>query len=160
MVEHEQAAWDLRRECAGSRVPSDALFCSGSKCHCRCAASLRSTFRLARCATLWNLTEEIEDAFDSNWESWLDEAAGWKPFFEVIARIRSSDLVTTLEQLDLVTREEVDALNQLKCLADGHAVQIPDLFDGQRGVVSLLALGFGLGRVGEPVIPYARRLDA
>lgn len=122
----------------------------------RCA----QLFDSARCATLWNLTEEIEDAFDSNWESWLDEAAGWKPFFEVIARIRSSDLVTTLEQLDLVTREEVDALNQLKCLADGHAVQIPDLFDGQRGVVSLLALGFGLGRVGEPVIPYARRLDA
>ena len=73
------------------------------------------------CATLWNLTEEIEDAFDSNWESWLDEAARWKPFFEAIARIRSSDLVTTLEQLDLVTREEVDALNQLKCLFDGHA---------------------------------------
>jgi hypothetical protein len=122
----------------------------------RCA----QLFDLPGCATLWNLTEVIEDAFDSNWESWLDEAARWKPFFEAIARIQSSDLVTTLEQLDLVTREEVDALNQLKCLADGHAVQIPGLFDGQRGVVSLLALGFGIGAVGKPVIPYARRSDA
>src|SRR5258708_15911442 len=48
VVEHEQAAWDFRRECAGSRVPPDASFCSGSKCHCRRAASLRSTLRSAR----------------------------------------------------------------------------------------------------------------
>jgi hypothetical protein len=45
--------------------------------------------------------------------------------------IRSPDLVTTLGQLELVSRDEVDALNQLKSLPDGHAVQIPGLFDGR-----------------------------
>jgi len=112
------------------------------------------------CATLWNLTEEVEDAFDSNWESWLDEAARWRPFFEAVAGVQSPDLVTTLEQLDLVTRSEIGALNQLKPPPGGHAVEIPGLFDGQRGVVAMLALGFSIGKVSEPVIPYARRSGA
>ncbi len=112
------------------------------------------------CATLWNLTEEVEEAFDSNWESWLDQAARWRPFFEAVAGVQSSDLVATLEQLDLVTRGEIGALNQLKRPPDGHAVEIPDLFDGQRGVVAMLALGFSFGKVSEPVIPYARRSGA
>jgi len=111
-------------------------------------------------ATLWNLTEEIEDAFDSNWESWLDDASQWRPFFEAIVGIRSWDLVATLEQLDLVTQDEIKTLNQLKRPDDGYAVQIPGLFDGHRRVVSLLALGFGMGSISEPVIPYARRSDA
>ncbi len=112
------------------------------------------------CATLWNLTEEVEDAFDSNWESWLEEAARWRPFFEAVAGVQSSDLVATLEQLDLVTRGEIGALNKLKRPPDGRAVEIPDPFDGQRVVVAMLALGFSIGNVSEPVIPYARRSGA
>lgn len=111
-------------------------------------------------ATLWNLTEEIEDAFDSNWESWLDDASRWRPFFETIAAVRSWDLVATLEHLGLVTQDEINTLHHLKRPDHGYAVQIPGLFDGHRGVVSLLALGFSMGSISEPVIPYARRSDA
>lgn len=80
--------------------------------------------------------------------------------FENIARVRSPHLVSTLQQLDLVTRDEINALNQLKPPTEGYALEIPARFDGQRRVVSLLALAFAKGKVNEPVIPYVRKSNA
>jgi hypothetical protein len=157
VVEHKQAAWDFRRECAGSRVSPNAFFCQARRVSAVAQHRCAQLFNPPGYATLWNLTEEIEDAFDSNWESWLDEASRWRPFFEAIAGVRSWDLVATLEQLDLVTQDEINTLDHLKRPDHGYAVQVPELFDGHRGVVSLLALGFSMGSLSAPVIPYARR---
>src|SRR5262245_1305895 len=35
--------------------------------------------------TLWHLTDPIEDAFETCWEGWLDEADKWGAFFEQVA---------------------------------------------------------------------------
>src|SRR4051794_8415711 len=37
-------------------------------------------FNPPACATLWRLTDEIEEAFDARWETWLDNASEWRPF--------------------------------------------------------------------------------
>lgn len=112
------------------------------------------------CVTLWNLTDAIEEEFEAQWESWLDQASQWRPFFEMVARISSCDLVSTLRQLDLVTASEVDDLRELKRPPGSHAVQIPSMFAGESRTVALLALGFGKGALNDPVVPYARRADA
>jgi hypothetical protein len=122
----------------------------------RCA----QIFDSPSCVTLWGLTDAIEEEFDTQWEIWLDEASKWRPFFETVARVASVDLVSTLQQLDLVTVSEVSSLSELKGPAEVRAIQIPGLFGGERRVVALLALGFARGTLGEFAVPYTGRVDA
>ena len=35
--------------------------------------------------TLWWLGEDVEEAFDLQWEEWLDQAEAWAPFFDQIS---------------------------------------------------------------------------
>src|SRR5260370_36254508 len=80
-------------------------------------AQARSVFMVAaaRCAqifdppgsvTLWRLTDAIEERLDLLWESWLDDAATWRPFFERVAGLQSTDVPLSLGELGLVTAEE------------------------------------------------------
>ena len=123
----------------------------------------------ARCAqifdppgsvTLWRLTDPIEERLETVWEEWLDDAKGWRPFFERIAAIKATDLAACLTDLDLVTTDEVVATRSLKKSTDGRSMQMPGLFDGSRKSVVMLALSFGYGSQGNLVVPYARRADA
>lgn len=130
-------------------------------------AQARSVFAVARhrcaqvfappgCVTLWDLPEELEDAFDSKWEGWLDGVASWKPFFDSVAAISSPDLASTLQKFDLVTAGDVAALATINPAADSRAVLVPGLFSGDRQVTAQLALGFSKGAQGLLVVPYAR----
>jgi hypothetical protein len=123
----------------------------------------------ARCAqifdppgsvTLWNLTDTIEERLQTLWEGWLDDAKGWRPFFERVASIKALDLSACLTELDLVTADDLAATRNLKKSSDGRSVQMPKLFDGSRKSVVMLALSFGHGSPGNLVVPYARRADA
>jgi hypothetical protein len=134
-------------------------------------AQARSVFAVAaaRCTqifdppgsvTLWRLTDPIEERLETVWEGWLDDAKSWRPFFERVATIRATDLSACLTDLDLVTADEVAATRSLKKSSDGRSMQMPDLFDGSRKSVAMLALAFGNGSPGNLMVPYARRADA
>lgn len=118
----------------------------------RCA----QVFNPPNCATLWHLTDGIEDEFDASWESWIDHAKDWAPFFEAVAEIKVFDVPSQLEQLKLVTSAEIADANVLKRSAEGKAVQSPRVFAPDHQSVALLALGFSKGAKAELCVPYAR----
>src|SRR5262245_7619453 len=61
------------------------------------------------CVTLWRLPESIEEAFDAQWEYWLDQASDWDKFFESLERLEKRDLVEALAARDLVGDGDVAA---------------------------------------------------
>lgn len=133
-------------------------------------AQARSVFAVAahRCAevfdppasvTLWRLPAEVEEAFDAQWEHWLDHAADWTAFFEQIAGLDGTDPVGPLTQLGLVGDADLARYENLRAAAEGRAVPLPAPYAGTDGDIALLALGFGRGRQGALAVPYARTAD-
>jgi hypothetical protein len=129
-------------------------------------AQARSVFAVAahRCdevfnppgsVTLWRLPGNIEERFDARWEQWLDVAGDWAPFFDRVAEIREPDLDVALRTLELVGDADLDRADALKTSAEGRAVAIGSPYAGVDADVTLLALGFSRGRVGELAVPYA-----
>ena len=111
--------------------------------------------------TLWRLTDALEERLDVLWEGWLDDASSWRPFFERVAGVRSTDVPVSLKEFGLVTDEEIAAGRSLKKSADGRSMQMRELFDEQPAdPVAMLALSFAAGSPGNLVVPYARRADA
>jgi hypothetical protein len=111
------------------------------------------------CVNLWRLTETVEDRIDAVWESWLDDAESWRPFFERVASIRSLDLVKALQDFELVTEYDIRARNEMKKSLDERSIQVPGTFEGDRQKTALLALYHSAGSEGNLVVPYARRAD-
>jgi hypothetical protein len=121
------------------------------------AARCAQIFDLPGSVTLWRLTDTIEERLDVLWESWLDDAGSWRPFFESVAGLKSTDVQLSLQEFGLVTDEEVSARRSIKKSADGRSIQLPKMFDGGRQAVAMLALSFAAGSPGNLVVPYARR---
>jgi hypothetical protein len=130
-------------------------------------AQARSVFAVAsyRCAevftppstwTLWRLPREIEESFDARWEHWLDAAADWISVFEAVAKLEGRDLAVDLESSGLVGRDDIAAIGRLQTSAEGRAVPLPAPFAGADSDITMLALGFSLGRPGGLAVPYAR----
>lgn len=120
-------------------------------------ASHRSSqlFNPPNCATLWHLADAIEDEFDARWESWLDDAATWRPFFEQVGSVGAVSVHSVLTDLGLVSDEEVrDAETLLRRSPSNNAVPVPNVFSRTRQSVSLLALGHGLSSPGDLRVPY------
>ena len=124
------------------------------------AARCAQIFDLPGSVTLWRLTDTIEERLDVLWESWLDDAGSWRPFFERVAGLKSTDVQLSLQEFGLVTDEEVSARRSIKKSADGRSIQLPEMFDGGRQAVAMLALSFAAGSPGNLVVPYARRAGA
>lgn len=133
-------------------------------------ARARSVFAVAaqRCAevfdppgsvTLWRLPAALEGAFDARWEHWLDAANDWSAFFARVEALEGSDLVPALQALELVDDADLEVLAGLKTSAEGRAVPITQPFKATDADVTLLALGFGRGRIGAVAVPYARAED-
>lgn len=115
------------------------------------AARCAEVFSLPGAMTLWWLGEDIEEAFDRQWEEWLDQADAWAPFFDQITGITSPEPFACLTDLDLVRSAEIEAAKHLQVDPSGHSVKI----DGGANVAGLLALGFAKGSEGKLVVPYA-----
>lgn len=133
-------------------------------------AQARSVFAVAahRCAevfeppgsvTLWRLPEVVEEEFDARWETWLDSAPDWAPFFQRLEVLQGTDLVALLRAFELVTDRDLEGYGRLRRSAEGRAVPLPGLFSSTDGDVALLALGFARGEPGSLSVPYARRAD-
>ena len=109
-----------------------------------------------RSVTLWSLPAALEEEFDARWETWLDAAPSWEPFFKRIEAPPQGDLLGALRGLDSVAPETIAAVARLRKSAEARAVQLPSPFDGSARHVELLAAAFSLGEPGYPVVPYAR----
>lgn len=116
-------------------------------------------FEPPNCVTLWRLPEAVEEEFDARWEHWLDNAGDWAPFFNSLASLECSDLVSALQSFDLVNDHDKEAYGRLRRASQGKAVPLPGVFSGTDDDVALLALGFARGEPGALAVPYARRDD-
>lgn len=123
------------------------------------AARCAQIFDLPGAVTLWRLTDTIEERLDVVWEGGLDDARSWRPFFERVAGLKSTDVALALREFELVTDEEVGAKFGTKKSPDGRSIELSAGFDGGRKTVAMLALAFGAGSPGNLVVPYARRAD-
>jgi hypothetical protein len=134
-------------------------------------AQARSVFAVAahRCSevsnppdsvTLWHLPDTVQEAFDTRWEHWLDRAPDWRPFFEELASLSSSDLILALRHFELVSDRDLAAYGHLRRSAAGRTVPLPHAFSGSEDDVALLALGFARGEVGGLAVPFAPRADS
>jgi len=108
------------------------------------------------CMTLWNLPAEVEDQFDAQWQNWLNQANVWAPFFQKLESLNGENLLNILQELELVTSAQVEAVGKLRRSAEGRAVQIPGVCEPNDHILTMLAASFSLGAQGQPVIPYAR----
>lgn len=120
----------------------------------------REVFDPPRSVTLWRLTEDIEEEFDTKWEHWLDHAAEWAPFFEKAAALGDAGLDSVLQSFDLVSSQDLDAFARSRRSPDAPALQLPAAFAGTNDDVGFLALGFARGEPGALVVPYARTAEA
>lgn len=112
-------------------------------------------FNPPACITLWKLPTEVEDAFETRWQEWLDEPEAWSPFFERINAAPTGDLIAYLADLGL-TDTNRDRFDTLRRSSDGRGVPLPGFATLDDTTLTLLAAGFGRGGPQELVVPYAR----
>jgi hypothetical protein len=122
----------------------------------RCA----EVFQPPKCVTLWQLPPEIEEAFDAQWEKWLEERDAWTPFFREVEGITpSTDLAQFMVAHGLADQAQAAAAARLKRSAEGRAVQLSGIFSGEGEAVTMLALAFAKGEPGALAVPFARLGD-
>jgi hypothetical protein len=116
----------------------------------RCA----ELFNLPGSRSLWWLGEEVEEAFDLQWEVWLDEAEDWRPFFTQLAQTSAADPQIALSDLGLINEAQLAELAQLTPDASGHSVDVGATFDIGAATPASLAGAFSKGAPGKLVVPY------
>ena len=109
------------------------------------------------CVTLWRLPESVEEEFEARWEHWLDHAAGWATFFQMLESLQGADLVAALRAFEVISDGDAQGLARLRRSAEGRAVPLPGVFSSTDAEVTLLAIGFARAEVGALAVPYARR---
>jgi hypothetical protein len=108
------------------------------------------------CVTLWNLPAELEDQFESQWHSWLDQGDAWTPYFEKLEGVKPGDLRGLMHDLGLLSPEESQSAAKLRLAAEGKAVPIPGFHKPTDDVLVLLAAGFSCASPGKLAVPYAK----
>ena len=103
--------------------------------------------------TIWSMSAEIEDHFDSRWGRWLEDISAWLEFFKKL-ETPSADLLSALRQMQLISPEQEEVLGSLRRSAEGRAVLVArkDVLDDE--LITVLAAAFSLGEQGKPAIPY------
>jgi hypothetical protein len=109
--------------------------------------------------TLWQLPQRLEDQFQSRWEYWIDHIAEWLGLFRSLENAPGPDLLAALRSSDAIAPSDMETLVRLPGRVEGHILPLPQPFTGTDKDLALLALGFAHGRVGELVVPFARRGD-
>ncbi len=116
----------------------------------------RELFDPPGCMTLWSLPAEIEEQFQEHWQTWLDELEKWTPLFQQLEEQVGEELLGKMRELDLISQNQIDAISNLSKSAEGRSISIPGTFSPNDEIITLLAAGFSLGKLGDPVIPYAK----
>lgn len=107
------------------------------------------------CVTLWRLPTEVEDAFETSWQQWMDEPGRWAPYFDRISAAPTGELLAYLAELGLIDPRR-DRLGGLRRSAEGRGAPLSAITELDDGALTLLAAGFGLGGPRDLVVPYAR----
>jgi hypothetical protein len=97
--------------------------------------------------TLWNLPADLEDAFDAQWEQWIDKRDEWEPFFGSVAVLKaSSEVAAVLREWNLITAADEEAVYNFctelltnQQVSDQTFQAAKDKF-GERGVVDLIGV--------------------
>ena len=108
------------------------------------------------CMTLWSLPAALEEQFRECWQRWLDETDKWPPIFEQVEAQSGDDLLKSLGELDLISRDQLGVVAKLRRSAENRAVPISGTFSPSDEIITLLAAGFSRGEPGNLAIPYAR----
>jgi hypothetical protein len=103
--------------------------------------------------TLWALPADVEDAFDTHWAHWIEQAHDWTGFFRDLHGC-SSELVTELGRFDLVTEGQVEQASRLRRTAEQRGVQLPGDFAGSDDDITMLALAFSRGGRQKLAVPF------
>lgn len=103
--------------------------------------------------TLWGLPANVEDAFDTQWAQWIEEASEWTEFFGDLHGC-STDLVTELCRFDLVAEDQVERASRLRRTAEQRGVQLPGDFAGSDDEITMLALAFSRGERQKLAVPF------
>jgi hypothetical protein len=119
-------------------------------------ARSKEVFDPPQCMTLWSLPAAFEDQFDARWHHWLRERDAWRPFFEKLQSLPSSDLLESLRSFELVKPAQMERIRKLKRSAEGRAVPLSGTFSPNDDILTRLAAALAKGEVGKPAIPYAR----
>jgi hypothetical protein len=119
----------------------------------RCA----EVFQPPKCVTLWLLPPDVEEAFDAQWEKWLEDGDSWNAFFRDVEGISAStDLPQFMAAHGLADPSQIAAAARLKRSAEGRGVLLPGSFSRNTDSVTMLALAFARGEPGALAVPYAR----
>ena len=116
----------------------------------------RELFHPPGCMTLWELPAEIEEQFQEQWQTWLNEKDTWTPVFDAIQGHTGEDLLTALGQLELISSAQIEQVRKLKRSAESRAVPIAGTYEPNDEILTLLAGGFARGEPGALAVPYAR----
>ncbi len=122
------------------------------------AARTRSEERFANvpgCFTLWNLPATLEEEFDAQWPSWLDDSDSWSHFFNDLHEL-GDDLLGAMRVRELIEPRHEDLVSGMRRSAEGRSVPLSGVLNADTETVTLLAAAFSRGEVGKPAIPYAR----
>jgi len=123
-------------------------------------ARSQELFNPPGCMTLWSLPAELEDQFEEHWQTWLDDEEKWVPLFEQLARVRNPDLLALLQQLELLSDQQLEAVGKLRRSAENRAVPIAGVHTATDDLITILAAGFSRGEQTALAIPYARLAEA
>ena len=114
----------------------------------------REVFDPPEGATLWKLPAEIEDEFESCWQTWLEAFDSWKSFFAQLESTPGNDLIGTLTSFGLLSDGDIAEVRKLRRAADNRAVPIPGHWRPANDCVALLAAGFFRGEPAQLAVPY------
>lgn len=120
------------------------------------AERCREVFDPPQSVTLWNLTAEIEDRFDSEWLRWIGKSSDWSEFFAELSTVESDDLFAESKRLGIADDSLIHEARQLRRAAENRAVPIPNQVVLNTRAITLLGLGFLRGEPGSPAIPYLK----
>ena len=106
--------------------------------------------------TLWNLPAELEDQFDTEWQTWLDQVEDWEPYFDRLAALNGQDLIDSLQNFELITSDQIEEVRKLRRSAEGKAVLVSGGCRPNAETLTLLAGAFSRGESGSLAVPYAK----
>jgi hypothetical protein len=106
--------------------------------------------------TLWKLPAAVEDQFDEHWQAWLGDGDSWKPFFDGLATLEDTDLLSALRNRELLSDAQAETIQTLRRAAENRAVPLPGARAFDDDLIALLAGGFSKGEKSAPAVPYAQ----
>lgn len=103
--------------------------------------------------TLWRLDDEVEEAFEQQWEDWLDNAESWSIFFEEVAVSAEIDIRAVMLRFGMISDAQAAAIDRLAVDVSGLSIRVGEEASSRESI-ALLALGFSKGSPGNLVVPY------